>query len=818
MQIVAPPDDGAGADETVDASGLVAMAGGIDIHSHIAGANVNTARLMLPEQHRAHARRPAATPLSEVGWSTFETGRLYAQMGFTTVVEPAVAPHHALHAHLELADTPIIDKAILAILGNDDFVLGLMRSGEGATAIRDHVAWILETTRALGIKVVNAGGVAAFKENVRSFSFDDVVPSYGVTSRQIVKALQRAVHETGVPHPLHVHCNNLGLPGNVETALATIAAADDLPLHLAHLQFYGYGKEGPQGFSSAAPRLAEAVNAAKTVTIDVGQVMFGQTVTISSDVSRQFSARGQARPKKYAIIDGDSNGGGIVPYEYRAGSFHNAVQFAVGLELFLLIDDPWRVFFTTDHPNGAPFTTYPEIFALLMDKDLRAQWLSRLPAEAMAVTTLPSLKREYTLNEIATMTRAAPAKLLGLPDRGHLGVRRARRCRALSPRQGYCANVPRGGARLQGRRSRRARWRGDAHAVWPRAAGDARGRSFDATANEGILRRALRAPVRFHARARWRRRPAAPVRGRRMRALTVNGVAIDDTFAEAFDMRATAIVITAPTARWAAQAAVTMTGFATSVIACGCEAGLERVLTPRETPDGRPGVRVLLFAVSTAELQRQLINRVGQCVLTSPGSACYAGIDAGEDKLKLGAAIRFFGDGWQIAKRLGARRYWRVPVMDGEFVCESTTHMTKSAVGGGNLIVMGASAAKTLAATEAAVKAMREVGDVIMPFPGGIARSGSKVGSKYKGASASTNDAYCPTLKGAVASALGPEIASVLEIVIDGLASAAVAEAMRAGLAAIVQLGPDRGALRVGAGNYGGKLGRHHYHLKDLLP
>jgi formylmethanofuran dehydrogenase subunit A len=420
--IVATPQDGAKPDETVDASGLVAMAGGIDIHSHIAGANVNTARLMLPEHHRAHARRPGATPLSDVGWSTVETGRLYAEMGFTTVVEPAVAPHHALHAHLELADTPIIDKAILTILGNDDFVLGLMRSGEGDNAIRDHVAWILETTRALGIKVVNAGGVAAFKENVRSFSFDDVVPSYGVTSRQIVKALQRAVHATGVPHPLHVHCNNLGLPGNVETALMTIAAAENLPLHLAHLQFYGYGNEGPQGFSSAAPRLAEAVNAAKTVTIDVGQVMFGQTVTISSDVLRQFSARGQARPKKFVIIDGDSNGGGIVPYEYRAGSFHNAVQFAVGLELFLLIDDPWRVFLTTDHPNGAPFTTYPEILALLMDKDLRAQSLSRLPPEAVAVTTLASLKREYSLSEIATMTRAAPAKLLGLSDRGHLGT------------------------------------------------------------------------------------------------------------------------------------------------------------------------------------------------------------------------------------------------------------------------------------------------------------------------------------------------------------------------------------------------------------
>jgi formylmethanofuran dehydrogenase subunit A len=402
---IVAPSDGARPDEIVDAAGLIVMAGGIDIHSHIAGANVNTARLLLPEQHRAHARRPAATPLSNAGWSTFETGCLYAEMGFTTVVEPAVSPHHALHAHLELADIPIIDKAILAILGNDDFILGLMRAGE-----------------ALGIKVINAGGVAAFKENVRKFAFDDVVPSYGVSSREIVKALQQAVHELGVPHPLHVHCNNLGLPGNFKTALETIAAAEDLPLHLAHLQFYGYGAEGKQGLSSSAPQLAEAVNAAKNVTIDVGQAMFGQTVTISSDVLRQFAARGFAHPKKYVIFDGDSNGGGIVPFEYKAGSFFNAVQFAVGLELFLLIDDPWRVFFTTDHPNGAPFTVYPELFALLMDKDLRAQWLARIPAEAAAMTTLPSLTREYTVYEIATMTRAAPAKLLGLSDRGHLGV------------------------------------------------------------------------------------------------------------------------------------------------------------------------------------------------------------------------------------------------------------------------------------------------------------------------------------------------------------------------------------------------------------
>ena len=418
-RIVAPPPGGE-ADETFDASGLVVMAGGIDIHSHIAGANTNTARLLLPEHHRAHTRRPAATPLSNAGWSTFQTGCLYAEMGFTTVIEPAVSPHNALHAHLELADIPIIDKGILGILGNDDFTLGLIRDGDGLSAVRDYVAWTLETTKAVGIKVINAGGAAAFKENVRSFSFDDVVPSYGVSSRQIVKTLQKAVNDLGVPHPLHVHCNNLGLPGNFESALATIAAAEDLPLHLAHLQFYGYGKEGPQGFSSAAPRLAEALKSAPNVTIDVGQVMFGQTVTVSSDVLRQFMARGQARPKKFAIIDGDSNGGGVVPYEYRAGSFFNAVQFAVGLELFLMIDDPWRVYFTTDHPNGAPFTTYPDLFALLMSKDLRAEWLSRTPAGVASVTTLASLSREYTLPEIATMTRAAPARLLGIRDRGHL--------------------------------------------------------------------------------------------------------------------------------------------------------------------------------------------------------------------------------------------------------------------------------------------------------------------------------------------------------------------------------------------------------------
>jgi len=302
-----------------------------------------------------------------------------------------------------------------------------------------------------------------------------------------------------------------------------------------------------------------------------------------------------------------------------------------------------------------------------------------------------------------------------------------------------------------------------------------------------------------------------------MRPLTVKGIRIDDTFAEAFDMRATALVITADSARWARQAAFTATGFATSVIGCGCEAGIDRDLKPKETPDGRPGVRVLLFAVSTTELQKQLQARVAQCVLTSPGSACYAGLE-GEEALRLGDALRYFGDGWQISKRMGGKHYWRMPVMDGEFVCEATTGLTKQAVGGGNLLIMGRTVRSTQAAAEAAAAAIAAVPDVIAPFPGGIVRSGSKVGSKYKGVVASTNDAYCPTLRGAVKTALDDDIGAVLEIVIDGLTSAAVAAAMRAGLAAIIRLGPRRGALRVGAGNYGGKLGPHHYHLRDLLP
>lgn len=297
--------------------------------------------------------------------------------------------------------------------------------------------------------------------------------------------------------------------------------------------------------------------------------------------------------------------------------------------------------------------------------------------------------------------------------------------------------------------------------------------------------------------------------------MIINGVAIEDTFAEAFGMKATRLVITAPNEHWARVAAENMTGFATSVIACGCEAGIERVIPPEETPDGRPGVSVLMFGVSTKELQKQVLNRVGQCVLTSTGSACYAGMD-GEDRLRLGSALRYFGDGFQVSKRLGDRRYWRVPVMDGEFVCEDSVGIAKG-VGGGNFLVLAATYPAALAATEAAVVAMRAVPNVILPFPGGIVRSGSKVGGKYKGMMASTNDAYCPTLRGATRSALPDDVEAVLEVVIDGLTAADVAAAMRAGIRAACGVGSKLGVRAITAGNYGGKLGQFHFKLREIM-
>lgn len=294
-----------------------------------------------------------------------------------------------------------------------------------------------------------------------------------------------------------------------------------------------------------------------------------------------------------------------------------------------------------------------------------------------------------------------------------------------------------------------------------------------------------------------------------------NGITIDDTFAEAFGMKATRVLITAISEHWAQQAAETMTGFATSVIGCGVEAGIERPVPSEETPDGRPGMTVLVFGMSGKDLAKHLERRVGQCILTCPTTAVFAGITGG-DPIPLGQNLRYFGDGHQISKVIGSRRFWRIPVMDGEFLAEETTGQT-SAVGGGNFLVIGRSLEATLQACEAAVVAMRKRANIILPFPGGIVRSGSKVGSKYPKLMASTNDAYCPTLRASVDSVLDAEDSAVLEIVVNGLAPGDVAEAMRVGIEAACAKGTESGIHRISAGNYGGKLGKFHFRLHEVL-
>ena len=297
--------------------------------------------------------------------------------------------------------------------------------------------------------------------------------------------------------------------------------------------------------------------------------------------------------------------------------------------------------------------------------------------------------------------------------------------------------------------------------------------------------------------------------------MIINGVEIDDTFAEAFPMKATRVIITAQTPQWAYNSAKSMTGFATSVIGCGCEADIERILDPSETPDGRPGVAAMLFSMGGKGLIKQLETRAGQSVLTSPTSALFSGIEGGKT-IPLGKNLRYFGDGFQTSKVINGNRYWRIPVMDGEFLVEETTSMV-DAIGGGNLLILAESEVEALDACEKAVEAMRKIPNVILPFPGGVVRSGSKVGSKYPSLSASTNNAFCPTLKGVTKTELSPEIGSVMEIVVDGLTEDDIKKAMREGMKTFCSIGAYNGIKRISAGNYGGKLGPHHFHIQEIM-
>lgn len=423
--ITRKPSSNVKIDQTIDMKGKVIMAGAIDIHTHIGGGKVNIARMMLPEDHKADLVSKTDLTRSGCGHaapSTLTTGYRYAEMGYTACFEPAMLPANARQAHMEMADTPMVDKGAYAMIGSDDFFLRMLAAKKDQAAISDYMGWIINATQALGIKVVNPGGISAFKFNQRQLDLDEQNTHYGVSPRQILVALARAVTELGIPHPLHIHGCNLGVPGNVETTLETIRAAEGMRMHLTHIQFHSYGTEGDKKFSSGAAEIAEAVNKNPNISIDVGQILFGQTVTASGDSMLQYNGHWHAHPKKWVIMDIECDAGcGVVPFKYRDKNFVNALQWAIGLEIFLLVDDPWRVFLTTDHPNGAPFTSYPHLIRLLMDKSFRNDMLSTINKEAAAASTLSSIDREYSLYEIAIMTRAAPARSLGLKNRGHLG-------------------------------------------------------------------------------------------------------------------------------------------------------------------------------------------------------------------------------------------------------------------------------------------------------------------------------------------------------------------------------------------------------------
>lgn len=428
-RIIAKPLDMSKVTKTFDLSGKIVMAGAIDMHSHIGGGKINIARMMLPEfqeskkysEPEAHICTPNcshhATP------NTTDTGFRYIEMGYTAAFEPALMPVNARQAHLEMADTPMIDKGGYAMLGNDDYFLRMLASKKDQKSINDYVAWILHSTQSIGIKVVNPGGINAFKFNQRKLDLDENNRHYQISPREILKSLSRAVHELGIAKPLHVHCNNLGAAGNFETTLNTMGASDGLPMHLTHIQFHSYGTEGDKKFSSAAAQISEALNKNKHITADVGQILFGQTVTASGDSMMQQLNAKHANPKKSVLMDIECDAGcGVLPFKYRDQNYVNALQWAIGLELFLSVEDPWRIFLTTDHPNGAPFTSYPHLIRLLMDRSFRNEAFAKLNLDAQAMSNLNSLNREYSLYDIAIMTRAGAAKLIGLNDRGHLSV------------------------------------------------------------------------------------------------------------------------------------------------------------------------------------------------------------------------------------------------------------------------------------------------------------------------------------------------------------------------------------------------------------
>jgi len=409
-KIVAKAKDNA---KVIDAAGKAVFPGGVDIHSHIAGPKVNIGRLFRPEDHLGHEIPARGKFRAGSGFtvpSTWATGYKYAEMGYTTVNEPAVSPLKAIHTHEEFIDTPIIDKLGLLLLGNNHQLIEYISKGEKEEAT-SFIAWMLSRTKTYGIKIVNPGGTFAWGwgKNVRSL--DDPVPYFEVTPAEIIKELMRINKELKLPHAVHLHTNNLGHPGNFETAIKTMKFS---PLHITHLQFSSYGGDSWKSFSSEAAKLAREVNRNKGITIDMGQVVYGDATTMTADAPFEFGLSSMNRQKWSNGDIEDETGGGVVPYYYSRKSGVNSVQWSIGLELALGIKDPWQVYLTTDSPNAGVFTNYPKIIAWLMSKKHRDRTMERSHKWASSRTGLPSLDRELTLEEIAIMTRAGPAKRLGL--------------------------------------------------------------------------------------------------------------------------------------------------------------------------------------------------------------------------------------------------------------------------------------------------------------------------------------------------------------------------------------------------------------------
>jgi len=416
--------------KVIDASGMIVMPGGVDIHCHIAGADVNTGRLLRPEDHFRDVEAKTAITRSGVGHSipsTFTTGYRYSRMGYTTLMNPSMPPLEARHTHEELEDTPMVDKATYPLLGDWWFVLEHLRDGliEECAA---HVAWMMAATRGYAIKLVNPGGLEAwgFGSNVKDL--DDSVPHFNITPREIIRGLCKVNKLLNMPHTIHVHTNNLGKPGNYVTAIETMKCVEDLAeenrpnIHITHCQFSAFKGSDWQTMSSGAEEIAKYVNHHNHVTLDMGQVIFTDTTTMTADGPFQYGLY-QLTGNKWINHDVETEtSGGIVPFRYRRKSAVNAIQWSIGLELALLIENPWKIYLTTDHPNGGPFTSYPTIITWLMSQVARKKTISKIHKRARRKSLLTSIEREFSFYEIAIVTRAGQAKALGLTQKGQLGV------------------------------------------------------------------------------------------------------------------------------------------------------------------------------------------------------------------------------------------------------------------------------------------------------------------------------------------------------------------------------------------------------------